>query len=166
MDFSKLFGFVKVDPCISHPLPNKTKLKFNQDFKPCWSFYSDLKALSESKYSMPWVRCAFGNVYLLYWLTPLYPHILSIIIFRFKLPSYNLLILGRGGVDKKFWPKRSVVSIMHLWISKGENSNVLFENRNWAAIDKLQVFAASSSCWVALCRFSVQRVLFENPGDK
>ena len=24
--------------CVSRPLPNKTKLKFDQDFKACWSF--------------------------------------------------------------------------------------------------------------------------------
>ena len=40
MDFSSLFygfnkvasGFVKAVLCISRPLPNKTKLKFDQDF--------------------------------------------------------------------------------------------------------------------------------------
>ena len=37
-----LHGFVKVVTwiwflCISRPLPNKTKLKFDQDFKACWS---------------------------------------------------------------------------------------------------------------------------------
>ena len=43
MDLSKLIhgfsellhGFVKVGLCISRPLPNKTKLKFDQDFKAC-----------------------------------------------------------------------------------------------------------------------------------
>ena len=47
MDFSKLvfvkvvglskliYEFVKVDICVSHPLPNKTKLKFYQDFNAC-----------------------------------------------------------------------------------------------------------------------------------
>ena len=38
------------------------KLKFDHEFKAHWSFCSDLKVLIESKYSMPWVRCAFGNV--------------------------------------------------------------------------------------------------------
>ena len=38
------------------------KLKFDQDFKACWSFCFELKVLIESKCSMPWVRCAFGNV--------------------------------------------------------------------------------------------------------
>ena len=34
MDLSKLLnGFVKVGTCISRPLPNKTKLKFDQDSK-------------------------------------------------------------------------------------------------------------------------------------
>ena len=37
MDFSKLIHeFAKVVLCISRPLPNKTKLKFYQDFKACW----------------------------------------------------------------------------------------------------------------------------------
>ena len=40
MDFLKLLhGFVKVVTWISCPLPNKTKLKFGQEFKTCWSFY-------------------------------------------------------------------------------------------------------------------------------
>ena len=30
-----LHGFVKVVLCIFHPLPNKTKLKFDQDYKAC-----------------------------------------------------------------------------------------------------------------------------------
>ena len=39
MDLLKLLlGFVTVLLCISCPLPNKTKLKFDQDFKACWSF--------------------------------------------------------------------------------------------------------------------------------
>ena len=37
-------GFFKVVLCFSRPLPNKTKLKFDQ-------------------YSIPWVRCAFGAVF-------------------------------------------------------------------------------------------------------
>ena len=35
-----------------------------EDFKSCWSFCFELKLLSGSKYSMPWVLCAFGNVYI------------------------------------------------------------------------------------------------------
>ena len=36
MNLSKLLrGFVKVVLYISRPLPNKTKLKFDQDFKAC-----------------------------------------------------------------------------------------------------------------------------------
>ena len=69
MDLSKLVlgfvkvlqGFVKVVLCFSRSLPNKTKLKFDQDFKACWSFYFEL--LKKSKYSMPWVRCTFGKVF-------------------------------------------------------------------------------------------------------
>ena len=40
------------------PLPHKTKLKFSPDFK-VFCFRFELKVLNESKYSMPWVRCAF-----------------------------------------------------------------------------------------------------------
>ena len=36
--------------------------KFDHHFKACRSFCFELKVLNESKYSMPWVRCAFGNV--------------------------------------------------------------------------------------------------------
>ena len=43
-----------------------TKLKFDQDFKACWSFCFELKVLIESKCSMPWVRCAFGNVFFVF----------------------------------------------------------------------------------------------------
>ena len=38
-------------------LPNKSKLKFDQ------AFNASLKMLNESMYSMPWVRCAVGNVW-------------------------------------------------------------------------------------------------------
>ena len=48
MDFSKLFY-------VSCTLPNKSKLKFDQ------ALNASLKMLNESMYSMPWVRCAFGN---------------------------------------------------------------------------------------------------------
>ena len=54
--FSLLHGFVEVVLCISSPLPNKPKLKFDKDFKACCSFCFELK------YSMPWACCAFGNV--------------------------------------------------------------------------------------------------------
>ena len=37
---------VKVVLCISCPLPNKTKLEFDQDFKACWSFCFELKVLN------------------------------------------------------------------------------------------------------------------------
>ena len=65
MDLYKLsLWCVKVVLCIARPLPNKTKLKLDNNFKACWcwSFCHELKVLNESKYSMPWARCAFGNV--------------------------------------------------------------------------------------------------------
>ena len=43
-----LHGFVKVILSFSRPLPNKTKLKFDQDFKVCWRFCFELNALNES----------------------------------------------------------------------------------------------------------------------
>ena len=58
--FKLLHGFVKVVLCISCSLPNKTKLKFEQDFKAFWCFCFQLKVLNDSKYSMPWVRCALA----------------------------------------------------------------------------------------------------------
>ena len=45
-----LNGFVKVVLCIFHPLLNKTKMKFDQDFKACKTFCFELKVLSKSKY--------------------------------------------------------------------------------------------------------------------
>ena len=53
MDLSKFY--------ILFALCQKSKLKFNQDSKACWSFCFELKALNESKFSMHWVHCAFGN---------------------------------------------------------------------------------------------------------
>ena len=45
-------GFVKVVLCFSRPLPNKTllklNLKFDQDFKDCWSCCFAMKLLNES----------------------------------------------------------------------------------------------------------------------
>ena len=44
MDLFKLVrGFVKSCFIFSGPLPNKTKLNFDQDFKDCWSFCFELK---------------------------------------------------------------------------------------------------------------------------
>ena len=78
MDFFSNFlhGFVKIDYWMDFCyidlsklfyvflplLPIKTKLECDNDFKTCWSFCFGLKVLNESKYSMPWVRCAYGNV--------------------------------------------------------------------------------------------------------
>ena len=53
-----LHSFVKVVFDISCHLPNKTKLKLDQDFKVCKSFCFELNVLNKSNYSMPWVRCA------------------------------------------------------------------------------------------------------------
>ena len=62
LDLSKLpHGFIKIT-WVCQSCSNKTKLKFDQDFIVCWSFCFELKLLNESKYSVPWVRCGFGNV--------------------------------------------------------------------------------------------------------
>ena len=54
MDLPKsLHGFVKVATwicqclCISHPLPDTTTLKFDQDIKACWRFCFELKVLND-----------------------------------------------------------------------------------------------------------------------
>ena len=60
VDFSKFFL------CNPSPLPNKIKLKCDQDFKACWSFCFELKVLNELKHSMHWVRCAFGKNFSLF----------------------------------------------------------------------------------------------------
>ena len=50
MDLSKLY--------VLFALCQKNKLKFDQDSKAFWSFLFELKMLNESKFSLPWVRCA------------------------------------------------------------------------------------------------------------
>ena len=50
--------------CVSRYLTTQTKLKFDHDFKACWSYCFELKVLIESKHAMPWVICGFGNVFL------------------------------------------------------------------------------------------------------
>ena len=57
-----LYGFVKVVLCYSRPLPNKTKLMFDQDFKTCWNFSFEINLFNDLKNPTPWVLCAFANV--------------------------------------------------------------------------------------------------------
>ena len=59
-----LLGFDKVVLFISRLLPNKTKLKFDNDFKACPSFCFELIVMvlnvihdSESKYSLSTTQC-------------------------------------------------------------------------------------------------------------
>ena len=53
MDLTWLFKrFDKVAQHISRPLQNKTKLRFDQDFRACWSFCFQLKALSQSSHCL------------------------------------------------------------------------------------------------------------------
>ena len=94
MDLLKLLhGFVKVVLYISSPLPSKSKLKFNQDLKACWSFCVELKVLNEWKYSMPWACCAFCNVFIMWvqrlWL-PRRVHDISINMLRGYLEVHSL----------------------------------------------------------------------------
>ena len=65
-----LHGFVKVvtwncQSCSMYFFSPIAKIKVDQDFKVCWSFCFVQKVLNESKCSMTWVRCAFGNVFFL-----------------------------------------------------------------------------------------------------
>ena len=61
--FKLLPGFFKVVLCICSPLPNKTKMKFDQDVNACWSFFFELKVLNESKYSMPLALPWYGMIH-------------------------------------------------------------------------------------------------------
>ena len=71
LDFLKLLhGFVKIDTWISLSCYTGDSRLLYIYFLPCakqnqafWSFCFELIVLNESKYSMPWVRCAFGNVF-------------------------------------------------------------------------------------------------------
>ena len=79
-------GFVKEFQSISRSLPNKTKLKLDQDF--CFSF----ELLNESKFSMPWVRCSFvGNAFCCILLSQIFN------ISQSKLTHYYLTSLRGGG---------------------------------------------------------------------
>ena len=68
LDFSKLLNrqSCNMDFCLYccslYLSPFDKQNLADQDFKACWSFCFELKVLNESKYSMSWVRCAFGNV--------------------------------------------------------------------------------------------------------
>ena len=82
MDVLKLIhGFVTVVLCISHPLSNKTKLKFDQDLKVCWSLCFEQKVI-ESKYSMHGVWCASGNFFCIFKVM-----ILEIVFIRLWMPK-------------------------------------------------------------------------------
>ena len=48
---------------ISRPLPNKTKLKFGQDLKDCWSFCFECFDSINTIVSKPWVHYAVCNVF-------------------------------------------------------------------------------------------------------
>ena len=56
LDLSKLFY---VFLALYQPKP---KLKFDQELKTCWSFCFEPKVLNESKYAIPWIPCAFGDI--------------------------------------------------------------------------------------------------------
>ena len=96
--------FDKVVQHISRPLQNKTKLKVDQEFRACWSFCFQLKALSQSSHCLPWVRCAFGNIFI--WATdfnkstqPLTTWNLSRCIIRNTyIFTTNVLICIGGGI--------------------------------------------------------------------
>ena len=67
--FSQILICIQIATCTCCYIESTFFLPFakqNQaeDFKSCWSFCFELKLLSGSKYSMPQVLCAFGNVYI------------------------------------------------------------------------------------------------------
>ena len=64
---SYYMDLLKVVLYVSCSLSNKSMLKFDQKFEAFWSFCFELKVLYESRYSMPWVRYAFGDVFNLRW---------------------------------------------------------------------------------------------------
>ena len=106
MDLYKLSHWcVKVVLCIPRPLPNKTKLKLDNNFKACWcwSFCFELKVLNESKYSMPWICCAFFNVLL----TKSHDRLIS--FFNFLLQKFSLEVLIYGG---SYWASRKALGRM------------------------------------------------------
>ena len=62
MDLPKpLYGFVKVATWKVWKLFYVFLAQTKPSFRASWSFCFEPTLLNESKYSMPWVRCAFGN---------------------------------------------------------------------------------------------------------
>ena len=62
-------------------------------FLACWSFCFELKVLNEWKYSMPWVCCAFCNVFIMWvqrLLLPRRVHDISINMLRGYLEVHSL----------------------------------------------------------------------------
>ena len=123
-----LLGFVKVVLCISRPLPNKTKMKFDQDFKVCWSFCFELKVSNEKKYSMPWVRCAFGIV----WRTRFISNVCLLNRQGNKICLFNLV---RGGNPTCwFWTRqphypraRGECPMWHIWMA----TRIIRPHQHW-----------------------------------
>ena len=127
MDLLKLLhGIVKVVLCISRPLPNKTKL--DQDFKVCWSFCFQLKVSNEKKYSMPWVRCAFGIV----WRTRFISNVCLLNRQGNKICLFNLV---RGGNPTCwFWTRqphypraRGECPMWHIWMA----TRIIRPHQHW-----------------------------------
>ena len=53
-----LQGFVKLVLCISCPLPKINRLKFDQDFKTCWSFCFEIELLNLAMFAIC-LSCSF-----------------------------------------------------------------------------------------------------------
>ena len=119
-----LHVFVKVVLCISGPLPNKNKLKFDQDFKAWWSFCFELKVLNESKYSMPWVRCAFGNVLILPGVT--FPKVREgVLSFNSQIVLAITFLSKRFFGNNSFFKVNSPVNLKRVWFGPLKSFSLL-----------------------------------------
>ena len=92
-----------------------------EDFKSCWSFCFELKLLSGSKYSMPWVLCAFGNVYI--WDIELIP--LSSLIHQTEQSWIWHLFEQKPKLSEQSLPHQWCFKIVH-WIDIGGDFFIIF----------------------------------------
>ena len=110
--------------CFIYFSPNKTRLKFDHDFKACWSFCFKLNLLNESNYSMPWVRCTFGNIFPMHAVQLLsrvcYTHIRAYnAMSRWHCAPciciYNYLCILIVHPDQLLWCMHTCVFVLHLY---------------------------------------------------
>ena len=111
--------------CISRPLPNKTKLKFDQNFKPCRCFCFELKVLNESKCWMPGVRCACGNVLF----SSLHNHTK---LMRLKIKFFHSHLILAASIWYLMCAKYEVLSILIVpGLRSVQDQNALHKTQQW-----------------------------------